>query len=383
MQTASLSSSSRIQSIDMLRGLVIIIMGLDHMRDFLAPTLFAPEDVTQTTPAWFLTRWITHFCAPIFVFLAGTSAFLYGQKVGLPALRKFLWSRGVWLIFVELIIVHFAWTFDYTFWFVQVIWVIGVSMIILAFLTYLPRTVLIVLTVITILGHNLLDGVQIDSVWWYFLHQQNWGIPLGNTFLAVVYPLIPWPAVMLLGYLLATLFYEKEAERNKKLMLFGSSTLVAFILVRLINMYGDMHAWAPSDRGGIYTFLDFLNVTKYPPSLLFLMMTLGPALILLTRMDRWGQKIQSFLLTFGRVPFFYYIVHLFVGHLLGILYFGIAYGYWGILLFANPETWPKDYTASLLIVYAGWILMTVILYFMCRWFASVKKNNEQWWMRYL
>lgn len=382
MQLTS-SKAPRVQSVDILRGLVIVIMGLDHMRDFLSPTLFLPEDVTQTTPAWFFTRWITHFCAPVFVFLAGISAFLYGQKVSAAELRKFLVTRGLWLIFIELTLVHFVWTFDYSFWFVQVIWVIGCSMLILALLTYLSRTALIIFTAVTLLGHNLLDTVHFDSLGWYLLHEQNWQYPLGNTSLAIVYPLIPWPAVIALGYLIGGLYVEKEEVRNKQLMLFGSSTVVAFILVRLINIYGDAHLWAPSSRGGLYTFLDFLNTTKYPPSLLYLAMTLGPALILLTKLDKWPESVRNFFLTFGRVPFFYYVIHLLLGHLLGILYNGLMFDTWGLLTFINPQNWPAGYTANLLVAYTGWIVLTVFMYFLCRWFGTIKRTHSAWWLKYL
>jgi uncharacterized membrane protein len=382
MQTNSLPST-RILSVDILRGIVIVIMGLDHVRDFVAPTLFLPEDITQTTPEWFVTRWITHFCAPVFVFLAGTSAFLYGQKVDKSTLRKFLWSRGIWLIFIELIVVHFAWTFDFNFWFLQVIWVIGVSMIILAFLTYLSRGFMIGFTLVLLLGHNALDGIQIDSFWWDLLHVQNWYIPFGNTFLAIVYPIIPWPAVMTLGYLMGELFVQTESERKRKLVLYGSTTIVAFILLRLINMYGDMHPWSPSDRGAIYTFLDFFNTTKYPPSLLFLAMTLGPAVAFLPKLEKWTGAVGQFFLVFGRVPFFYYIMHLFVAHLMGIVFNGIVYDYWGVLTFANPNNWPENYSANLWMVYVCWIFLTIIMYFLCKWFMGVKKRRSEWWLKYL
>jgi len=379
----SIPSSSRIQSIDILRGIIIVIMGLDHVRDFIAPTLFAPEDVTQTTPIWFFTRWITHFCAPTFVLLAGTSAFLYGKKVKKDELRKFLFTRGVWLILIELTVVHFAWTFDFNFWFVQVIWVIGWSMIILALFTYVSRSVMIAFTVIVLLTHNLLDTIHVDSIWWFLFHEQNWYIPIGSTSLAVVYPLFPWPAVMTLGYLLGEVFLEEETERNRKLAIMGSTVIAAFIIVRLINMYGDAHLWVPSERGGLYTFLDFLNTSKYPPSLLFLAMTLGPALLVLSRLESWKGKIGKFFLAFGRVPFFYYIIHFYLGHLMGIAYNGLLYGEWGILIFDDPNTWPKDYVPNLVMVYVCWIILTIIMYFLCRWFMEVKRRRNEWWLKYL
>jgi uncharacterized membrane protein len=383
MQATTLSSRPRIQSVDIARGIIIVIMGLDHIRDFLAPTLFSPEDVTQTTPLWFFTRWITHFCAPGFVFLAGISAFMYGQKVPIQALRKFLITRGVWLIVMELTVVHFGWTFNFNFWFVQVIWVIGWSMIILALLTYLPRAVIVFFTAITLLGHNLLDGIHFDSIWWYFFHEQNWYIPIGSTSLAIIYPLVPWPAVMALGYLMGELFLKNEEERNKKLMLVGGMVIVAFIIIRLLNIYGDAHLWTSSERGGIYTVLDFLNTTKYPPSLLFLGMTLGPLLLVLPRLEKWTGYVGQFFLTFGRVPFFYYIIHFYIGHTMGIIYNGLMYGKWDILIFADPKTWPENYVPNLAVAYGFWIVLTVMMYFLCQWFGEVKKRRNDWWLKYL
>lgn len=210
-----LTSTPRIQSIDILRGIIIVIMALDHTRDFVAITPFQPEDISQTTPAWFFTRWITHFCAPTFVFLAGMSAFLYGQKVSKAELRKFLITRGFWLIFIELTVVRFGITFGFGVWILQVIWVIGWSMIILALFTYLPRAVMIAFTAIALLGHNLLDTVHIDSIWWSLFHEQRF-TPFGPVFLGVIYPLIPWPAVMMLGFLIGEIFLLQSEVRKKK-----------------------------------------------------------------------------------------------------------------------------------------------------------------------
>jgi len=374
---------ARIQSLDILRGLVIVIMGLDHVRDFLAPTLFWPEDISQTTPAWFFTRWVTHFCAPVFVMLAGTSAFLYGTRKSKEQLRNFLWSRGVWLIFAELILVHFGWTFDFSWWFLQVIWVLGVCMILLGVFIYLPRTILIVFTAITLVGHNLLDNIHFDNFFWYLLHEQKWDAQIGQVPLAIVYPIIPWIAVMTLGYLLGEVFLLPEPKRNKKLLYFETATTVAFIIIRLINMYGDPYPWSSSERGEVFTFMSFLATNKYPPSLLFLMMTLGPGLIVLSKAERWAAVIKNTLLVFGRVPFFYYILHLYVGHIIGIVYMGLRFGEWGVIGFDNPESWPKNYQADLWAVYAGWLLLTVIMYFLCKWFGRIKQQNQSWWMKYL
>jgi uncharacterized membrane protein len=375
-------STPRIQSIDILRGIIIVIMALDHVRDFVAITPFQPEDVSQTTPAWFFTRWITHFCAPTFVFLAGMSAFLYGQKISKQDLRRYLISRGFWLIFIELTVDRFGITFGSNFWILQVIWVIGWSMIILALFTYLSRTVMIIFTVVVLLGHNLLDGIHFDSIWWALFHEQRF-MPFGPAFLGIIYPLIPWPAVMMLGYLLGEIFLLQPEERNKKLVVIGAATIVFFILLRFINMYGDSNTWAPSDRGGVYTFLDFLNTSKYPPSLLFLTMTLGPSILALSFIENWKGKIGAFFLTFGRVPFFFYIIHFYLAHLMGILTNGLFFGIWKEFTFDDPRTWPEAYKPNLIMAYICWAILIVIMYFLCRWFSEVKKRRSEWWLKYL
>lgn len=377
-----LTSTPRIQSIDILRGIIMVIMALDHTRDFVAITSFQPEDISQTTPAWFFTRWITHFCAPTFVFLAGMSAFLYGQKVSKAELRKFLITRGLWLIFIELTVVRFGITFGFGFWILQVIWVIGWSMIILALFTYLPRTVMIAFTAIALLGHNLLDAVHFDSIWWSLFHEQKF-TPFGPVFLGIIYPLFPWPAIMMLGYLLGEIFLLQPGERKKKLVVIGAATIVFFILLRFINVYGDSNTWAPSDRGGVYTFLDFLNTSKYPPSLLFLAMTLGPSILVLSRIEKWRGKVAEFFLTFGRVPFFFYIIHFYLVHIMGIVINGLFYGIWKEFTFDDPRTWPAEYKPSLLMAYVCWAIVIVITYFLCSWFVGVKKRRSEWWLKYL
>lgn len=375
--------ASRIQSIDILRGIIIVIMALDHVRDFVAITPFAPENISQTTPVWFFTRWITHFCAPTFVFLAGMSAFLYAQRVTKEQLRRFLFTRGLWLIFIELTVVHFGILFELSSFMVQVIWVIGLSMIILALLTYLPRVVMIIFTVVILAGHNLLDSTHIDAVWWYLFHEQNWFIPLGPTSLTVIYPLIPWPAVMSLGFLLGELFLKEPSTRDRQLILIGSLTILGFVVLRFTNVYGDMNTWSVSERGMVYTFLDFLNTSKYPPSLLYLAMTLGPSILALSQLEKWKGKIGEFFLVFGRVPFFFYIIHFYLIHIIGVLITGVAYGDWRTFAFYDPKTWPEAYVPSIGLMYSVWIGVITIMYFLCRWFVEVKKRRTEWWLKYL
>jgi uncharacterized membrane protein len=380
----TLPATQRIQSIDLLRGIIIVLMALDHVRDFIGITAFEPEDVTQTSPAWFATRWITHFCAPAFVFLAGTSAFLYGHKMGKVALRRFLLTRGAWLIFIELTVVHFGITFDFfTYAEVQVIWVIGLSMLTLSAVISLPKALIVPITVIIIFGHNLLDNLHFDSLAWYLFHEKNHTASLGSYLVDVRYPLIPWPGVMMFGYLIGEVFVSDVANRKKKLTVWGLSIIAFFIVMRLINEYGDPHQWSSSDRGVIYSFLDFLNTTKYPPSLLYLAMTLGPVMYFLPRLERVSGAIANFFLTFGKVPFFFYIIHFYFAHLLGVLYNGLVYKDWRAYVFVNPNTWPADYHPSLVVMYVTWALLICVMYYLCRWFVEVKRRRSDWWLKYL
>lgn len=372
-------NNKRIDAIDILRGIIMVVMALDHVRDFFSTATFAPEDVSQTTPAWFFTRWITHYCAPIFVLLAGMSAAIYGKRVSRSQLSKFLWSRGIWLIIMEFTVVHWGWTLSLgsVYW-VQVIWVIGLAMIILSGLIYLPRWFMVAFTIVLIGGHNLLDPIQIESYWWYFLHVQYWGEPL-----VVGYPIIPWAAVMTLGFLLGDLYILDETRRKRQLVMLGIGFTALFVLLRLTNVYGDMHPWEVQPRGLVYTFLSFLNTTKYPPSLLYICMTIGPACLALAGMEHWKGRIANFFLTFGRVPFFYYIMHLFLAQAMVIIYHGIVYHDWRNWMFDDASTWPANYHATLLPTYIAWITLIALLYPLSRWFGHVKKKYPYWWLKYL
>lgn len=373
------STNKRIESIDILRGVIIVLMALDHVRDFFATTAFAPEDVSLTTPAWFFTRWITHYCAPGFVFLAGVSAYIFGRKVSRSQLTRFLLSRGIWLIFIEFTFVHFGWTFSVTeFYFVQVIWTIGWCMIILSLLIHLPRWFMILFTVVLITGHNLLDGITINEYWWQFLHQPRWVPPL-----FVAYPLIPWPAVMTLGFLMGELYIYDKVRRIKYLIITGSTLIILFIVIRYVNTYGDPQPWTVQERGAVYTLLSFLNTTKYPPSLLYLCMTLGPIMIGLALLENLHGALARFFQVFGRVPFFFYILHLMTGHLLAVIYHGLRYADWRMWSFESPQAWPADYTPSLWTAYVAWVVVTGIMYVLCRWFGKIKQRYTYWWLKYL
>lgn len=383
--------NKRIDAIDQLRGLVIVLMGLDHVRDFFSPFPFQPEDMSQTSPELFFTRWITHFCAPVFVFLTGISAYLYQQKSQSRSdLRNFLLSRGIWLIFIEIVVVNASWKFAFPpWWFVQVIWVIGLSMIILAGLIYLPRLWVFILSLVIVLGHNLLDPIQASSFgswsWgWGLLHQQMW-IPFNaqGSGVFVAYPLLPWCGVMGLGYAIAGWLTDDKSQFVQKSFMLGAVLTLVFLALRFINGYGDPQPWETQERGAIYTLLSFLNTQKYPPSLIFLTMTLGPALMLLAAMQRYqGRVLQPFLL-FGRVPFFYYVLHLPVIHLLSLAYFipliDVQVG-WQM---QGTSNLPPGYEPDMARLYLAWITVTVMMFFACRWFAGVKQRHNHWVLKYL
>ena len=389
--------SPRIESIDVLRGVVMIIMALDHVRDYFHYGSFFidPTDLETTTPFLFFTRFITHNCAPVFVFLAGTSAYLYGSKKTKPELFKFLFTRGVWLIFLELVVNTFIWSFDitYSFLILQVIWAIGFSMICLSFLIFLPKKLILFIGIVLIAGHNVLDdivmqGTSFKSVVWYILHQQQ-VIPAGPfPLVGFMYPVIPWIGLMALGYCFGTLYQSgfDPIIRKKWLLGLSFSAAILFFILRGINVYGDLVPWT-IQKNTTYTILSFFNVTKYPPSLVYLLITIGPALLFLLIIENIKNKITNFLLVFGRVPLFYYFLHVFVIHvfaIIGILIFG---GDWHNMIltadvFANAKL--IDYGYSLFVVYMVWIGIILLLYPLCKKYMLYKLNNKQkWWLSYL
>lgn len=386
VSTAPAASSARLDSVDLLRGLVMVIMALDHVRVYLSNAHFSPTDLSQTTAALFLTRWVTHFCAPVFVFLAGTAAFLSSAR-GKPrgALARFLLTRGLWLVFLELTIIRFGWTFnlDYSFFSLAVIWALGWSMVALAGLIYLPRPVIAFVGLGMIAGHNLLDGITLQTTaptlmgagwrdWvWSILHVQKF---------PAAYPLIPWIGVMAAGYAFGPLVQD-AAWRRRWLPWLGGGLTVAFVVLRATNLYGEPGPWV-AKQSPLFTALAFLDTTKYPPSLLFLLMTLGPALIGLALFERASGPVARFFITFGRVPLFYYIVHLYLIHALAVLA-GVLSGYEASQLFVFFPFLPKDFGFSLPVVYASWVLVVLMLYPVCRWFAALKARRKEAWLSYL
>ncbi|MBD0832071.1 DUF1624 domain-containing protein [Aestuariibaculum sediminum] len=391
-----MSKSTRIESIDILRGLVMILMALDHVRDYFHQGAFfsSPTDLETTTPILFFTRFITHFCAPVFIFLAGTSAFLYGSKKTKPELSKFLFTRGIWLIFLEIILNNLLWKFDlnYTSIVLQVIWAIGLTMTLLSFLIYLNYKILLAFGIVIITCHNLFDNVVMEgnrfsSVLWYILHQR-YDIDLAGTTVVFAYPILPWLGVMILGYCLGKLYLPSVSKKTRKSLLFkiGITSVILFFVIRGINVYGDLVPWA-SQSTTIKTILSFFNVTKYPPSLSYVLITLGPSLLFLYGIESVKNKITNFMIVFGRVPLFYYFLHIFVIHVLaivGILIFG---GDWKIMIITEAgfnNAALKDYGYSLFSVYLIWIGIVTLLYSPCKKYMIYKTNNKhKWWLSYL
>lgn len=319
-------TKNRIQSVDLLKGLVMVIMALDHVRDYFhfSANYFDPADPTKTTLLLFFTRWITHFCAPAFSFLAGLSAYFAGRRKEKNELSVFLVKRGLWLIFVELIIVGFAWYFDIHFrtFGLLVIWSLGVSMIALAALVHLPRKYILLFSCLLIFGHNLFDSIHYPgSLFWSIIHEQTMFNANANPHLLVGYPLVPWIAVMSLGYCFG-IFYDPSfgsAKRKKVFNIIGLSAIGFFIILRWTNFYGNPSSWKHYDTFS-KELISFLNPAKYPPSLLYLLMTLGVAIVFLANSENLKGRVVNFFSTFGRVPFYYYILHLYLIHILAMVF---------------------------------------------------------------
>jgi len=386
-------TKSRIESIDLLKGLVMVIMALDHVRDYVhyPAFFFDPADPTQSTLPIFFTRFITHFCAPIFCFLAGTSAFMVGKRKSKSELSSFLLKRGLWLVFMEMTIVNFGWFFDIYFKSpnLLVIWSLGISMIFLAALVHLPRKIVLLFSLVLILGHNLLDTVHYNgNVFWAIMHEYAF-LKLNNGFdFEVGYPLIPWIAVMALGYYFGA-FYDTSFDsfqRKKLFNIIGISAIFAFVILRFSNVYGDQ---IPYKDYGILSknLISFLNPSKYPPSLDYLLMTLGAAFLFLANAEKLKGKVIDFFSTFGRVPFFYYILHLYLIHLIALIFAEFSGFGWRIMILQDWVTATpalKGYGFPLWVVYVGWILVIALLYPCCKWFDNYKQTHkEKWWLSYL
>lgn len=386
--------ANRIESVDVVRGIVIILMALDHTRDFFGDLAADPTALATTTPALFFTRWVTHFCAPAFFLLTGTGACLSLGKMSKAELARFLVNRGIWLIFLELVVFRFGLQFnlDYQTTIVTVLWALGWAMIALAGLIWLPIPAIAAIGIMMVAGHNLLDGIPAASFGalaplWTILHAPGIVFNNGHSLVLISYVLVPWIGVTALGFCLGRLF-QGSAERRKTLLLWwGVGLCLGFLVLRLANIYGDPAAWA-SQKSPLWTLISFLNVTKYPPSLLFLLMTLGPVLLLLRAFETHVPRIFQPALTIGKVPLFFFLAHIFLIHLLAVLASWLRYGEIGEM-FRSPDlghfpfSQPPGWGDPLSIVYVVWIGVVLLLYPLCRWYARVKQRNKAWWLSYL
>lgn len=390
------TTRNRIQSIDWLRGWVMLTMTLDHTRDYFHADAFFydPTDLSQTTFWIFMTRFITHYCAPVFVLLAGTSAWFVGQRRNKRELSIWLVKRGLWLIFLELTIIKFAWAFklDYSIITVQVIWALGAGMITLAGFIHLKKYLAIAIALTMIAGHNLLDGFQpkeegILRVIWNIIHVFGPN-RIGSFVFFVAYPVIPWLGLMLLGYYLGEL-YHPDYDRSKRLKILlntGIAIVFAFFVLRFSNLYGDPVPWE-NQKNFLFTILSFINVSKYPPSLLYLMITIGPTFIFLYIIEKFRLTSLKPLVVIGRVPMFWYVLHIYLIHLVALIV-AVLTGYTAssmiIDFWINEQAELQGYGFNLGIVYLIWILICLALYPLSYWYDKYKSNNkDKWWLSYL
>ncbi|MFP9115082.1 DUF1624 domain-containing protein [Flavobacterium sp. RHBU_3] len=388
----------RILSIDVLRGIIMAIMALDHTRDYfhLDAVTQDPTNLTTTTPILFFTRFITHYCAPTFVFLSGLSIYLQSLRKNKPELSKFLLTRGLWLVIMELTFVNFGWSFNiyFNFAFLQVIWAIGWSMIFLAALIRLPYPAIVVTALSITLLHNLTDIYKPINEELYvasnFLMFTDFTLyHIGPVNIISAYAILPWTGVMLLGYSTGKWFESERVspeKRQRLLIISGLSLIVLFVVLRLINGYGDPSPWKPQ-KDSVYTLLSILNITKYPPSLMYVCITLGPSLLVLAALENVQVKgFWKVMNTFGRVPFFYYLLHVYIIHLLCVVVY-FAQGYTLGQLFTIPQQFAfrpnENFGFSLGYVYLMWLLVLVLCYFPSRWYDRYKTANKKWWLSYL
>jgi uncharacterized membrane protein len=387
---APLSRADRVAAVDNLRGTVIVLMALDHVRWFLSSARFDPTDAAQTSVPLFFTRWATHFCAPVFMVLAGVGAYLsLGRGRDLPGLSRFLLTRGLWLVVLELTVARFSWSFnfDYGYSSALVLWALGWSMIALAALVWLPRAAIAGVALAMVLGHNLLDAVT-PAAWgawawlWTMLHAPG-TVKIGAAQFDVVYPLVPWIGAMAGGFVLGPVFAARPADRDRVLVRMGLAMTAAFALLRLVNGYGDPAPWTPQATA-VRTALSFLATTKYPPSLLFLLMTLGPALAAVPLFARWRGRLADIVRTLGRVPLFFWLLHVPLIHAVALALSVARDGRVAAWLVENPPVGPAPgYGFGLVVVYGVTAGVVAALYPACRWFAEVKRRRRDRWLGYL
>jgi uncharacterized membrane protein len=389
---AAAGGRGRIEAIDLLRGLIIIMMALDHVRDFFGAPGARPTDLATTTAALFFTRWITHICAPVFFLLTGTGAYLTRARMSQSALTRFLLTRGLWLLFLELIVMRFALQFnvDYQVTVITVLWALGWSMIVLAGLVWLPIWAIALFGIVLVAGHNALDAVQPGmgappgafARLWVVLHQPGF-LYRGSHSVLISYVLIPWVGVTALGYVLGALYEWSAGARQQLLTRLGLGLIVAFLVLRFSNVYGDPFPWA-SQSTALRTVMSFINTTKYPPSLLFLMMTLGPALLLLRAFDTRIPPLLRPGLVYGRVPLFFYVLHFYLIHLAAVAVSDLRYGEVAET-FRSPDighfpfSAPPGWDVGLPFIYLIWIGVVAALYPLCRWFGAIRQRHRDWW----
>jgi uncharacterized membrane protein len=373
----------RNDAIDCLRGVVMILMALDHTRIFVGPSV----DLQTAAPALYFTRWITHFCAPVFVLLAGLAAYLHGRRLGSTrTLSGYLFTRGLWLAVLEITVIGAVWMayIGPQILVLQVIWAIGASMMVLAALVWLPRGAIAAFAAIVIVGHNLLDAIHAEQLgalrWlWLLRHEEGRLTPFAGATWFVIYPLIPWVAVMAAGYVIGPWALLPPERRRPQFLRAGLALIAGFVVLRATNLYGDPHAWS-AEGGALRGLLSFLDCEKYPPSLLFLAMTLGPALCVLSWLDRplgpWASRVAIY----GRVPLFYYVAHVFLIHAVAIALVWPALGGAGAI---GHFVTGGGLGYPLPAVYALWAVVVLALYPACRWFAAVKRRSHAAWMSYL
>jgi uncharacterized membrane protein len=406
--TSSPPAGTRLDSVDLLRGAIMVVMSLDHVRDFFTHLRFPPEDITRTWLTLFFTRWITHFCAPLFFLLAGLGAALSAARGRSPReIRRVLWTRGLWLVLLELTVVGFGWTFYPGWSFGGVIWALGWSMVILSVIVRLPIAWVAGIGLGMIFLHNLFDGIRPDELgpWigkvWGLLHAPVF-IPVAPQFNMwfAPYVLVPWVGAMATGYALGAVYNLDPARRRRWLVTLGLAAIALFVVLRATNFYGNPTPPATLVSPGDFrpqptlakSVILFLDVEKYPPSLQFLLMTLGPGLIALAFFERINlaargllPAIASRVVVFGRVPLFYYLLHIYAAHLITIpvaLLFGQP---WDGRLFGGPvfEPPPPGYGLNLGSIYVIWIVLNLLLYVPCRWYAEYKRTHRSRWLTYL
>jgi uncharacterized membrane protein len=367
--------------VDVVRGAAMVLMALDHVRDYVTNLRIRPEDLGRGSAALFATRWLTHFCAPAFSLLAGVGIGLWMSRGRSAAeATRFLATRGLWLVFLDLTVSAIGWQFGFQLIpaYALVLWALGWSMVVMAVAVHLPRAAVAVGALVMIAGHNLLDGVPPNALW-HVVHVPGFAIP-GKLFIA--YPLVPWVAVMALGYVLADVYRWEATRRRRFLVWTGLLATGLFIVIRAMNGYGNPIPWSVQ-RSAALTVASFLNVQKYPPSLEFVLMTLGPTLIALAFVEGAQGRLVSWLSVYGRVPLFYYVVHIYVAHALAMLLALIQGGELRrIPVVTDPGSIPAWYGVSLPGVYLAWATVVVLMYFPCRWYAGLKARRSDWWLRY-